>query len=159
MQYPVRQAMLLATMTLLWVLPAQGAPMVRPQLPSEGCPVCELWLEYEPVVLLAQQEIGELDNGIVCFYHASDPAIIEPLIRFSYERQALEDRLAGNPELRAQLGGRCGHAVSETGRIILEISSSARGIFALISSSDPSTAKFLKLQGKQAVLSRDPVWF
>jgi hypothetical protein len=146
-------------MILLGALPVLAAPMVRPQLPTEGCPVCELWLEYEPVVLLAQQEIGDLENGIVCFYHASDPAIIEPLIRFSYERKNLEDRLARDPELRTRLGGRCGHALSETGPIDLEITSSARGIFALISSSDPSTAKFLKLQGKQAVLSRDPVWF
>jgi len=159
MRYPVRQAVLVIGMTLLGVLPVGGAPMVRPQLPSEGCPVCELWLEYEPIILLAQQEIGELQNGIICFYHASDPAIIEPLIRFSYERQALEERIALDPELQAQLGGRCGHALSESGRIDLQITSSARGIFALISSSDPSTAKFLKQQGKQAVLSRDPVWF
>jgi len=155
----VRQAVLVAGLCLLGVLPAAAAPMFRPPNPTPGCPVCELWLEYEPDILLAKQEIGELPDGIVCFYHASDPDIIESLIRFAYARKALEERFDRDPELRRSLGVRCGHARSESAPVELEISTSARGFFAIVTSSDPYISNTLKVQGSLAVRNRLPVWF
>jgi len=127
--------------------------------PVPGCPVCDLWLRYEDVVLQAEQEVAPLEHGVLYFYHSEDPAVIEPLIRFANERAQLQKRLAASPELRARLGLGCGHTPNPTRPERLEISTSARGIYALITTDDPTTLAQLRSQASRVVLSKLPLWF
>lgn len=124
-----------------------------------GCPICDLWLQYENVILKAKQEVGPLHNGILYFYHSGEPSVIEPLIRFAHERVRLEERLQSDEEFREQLGGRCGHGRIMALGIDLEISTSARGIFALVTSENRRTLTRLRTQAERAVWSKIPVWF
>lgn len=159
MRNHVPQAVLATGLLLLWIGSAPAAPMVRPPDPPPGCPVCALWEEYERDILLAKQEIGELPDGIVCFYHASNPDIIESLIRFAYARRALEEGIEQDEVLRETLGDPCGHFRSSSAPVRLEITPSARGFFAIITSPDSYTVKVLKNQGSLAIRTRLPVWF
>jgi hypothetical protein len=43
--------------------------------------------------------------------------------------------------------------------IRMEISTSARGMFAILRSSDPNAVGYLKWQAKRAVRSTYPLWF
>lgn len=135
----------------------EPAPSLR--TPVEGCPVCEIWLQHQEVVLRAKQEVGQLHDGVIYFYHSNDPAVIEPLIRFAYERRNLEAALDADPARREALGRACGHLPGNTARVRLEISTSARGIFALLRTSDPETFRILRAEAQRAVRSRLPVWF
>src|SRR5215813_6246612 len=96
----VRNALYAGAMSLYLVgfshrpAPATESPSaLRLKAPVPGCPVCDIWLHYENVVLQSQQEVGALHRGVFYFYHAEDPAVIEPLIRFAHEREELEARL------------------------------------------------------------------
>ena len=67
-------------------LSAYGAPASHRLTPAvPGCPICDLWLEYEDIVLRTKQEVGSLKDGVFYFYHSDEPAVIEPLIRFAHE--------------------------------------------------------------------------
>ena len=139
--------------------PATESPSaLRLKTPVPGCPLCDIWLHYENVVLQAQQEVGGLRQGVFYFYHAEDPAVIEPLIRFAHERDELETRLRQAPALRRRLGEVCGHRYHE-GLVHLEISTSARGIFALLTSDDPAMQNELRAEAGRAVRGKIPVWF
>ena len=139
--------------------PATESPSaLRLKAPVPGCPVCDIWLHYENVVLEAQQEVGALRHGVFYFYHAEDPAVIEPLIRFGHEREELETRLRQAPALRRRLGEMCGHRYHE-GLVHLEISTSARGIFALLTADDPAMREELRAEAGRAVRGKIPVWF
>jgi hypothetical protein len=157
-------ALLAGGMTLLLVglsdrpTPAQPTSPLRLKTPVSGCPVCELWLRYEDIVLESQQEVGGLHHGVFYFYHAEDPAIIEPLIRFAHERDELEDRLRHDASLRRRLGEVCGHRYHE-GFVHLEISTSARGMFALLTADDPGMQDELRTEAGRAVRGKIPVWF
>lgn len=150
---------LLALAGVLLARPGDSAPNLRLRPPVAGCPVCDLWLQYEDVVLQAKQEVGPLKDGILYFYHSDRPSVIEPLIRFAHERADLMDRLQTDPELMEQLGGPCGHDSEARAEISMEISTSARGIFVLIRSPDPTTYWRLRFQAGRAVRSQIPVWF
>ena len=126
---------------------------------AEGCPVCDLWVQYEDVILRARQEVGPLASGVLYFYHSESPNVIEPLIRFANERAEMDEALTSNADLASRLGGSCGHALRLGGPVNLEISSSARGIFALLTSADDPTVKLLRAQAGRAVRSKIPVWF
>lgn len=157
----------LIPLAVLAALGATAATAAAPTDPQElrlrpvvrGCPICELWLRYEDVVLQAKQEVAPLENGILYFYHSDDPAVIEPLIRFANERAHLEKELQENPELRAHLGMACGHTPNPVRPEHLEISTSARGIIALITTDDPTTLQQLRSQASRVVLSKLPLWF
>ena len=124
-----------------------------------GCPICDLWLQYEGVILNAKQEVGPLHNGILYFYHSREPSVIEPLIRFAHERVRLEEQLQSDEEFREQLGVRCGHGRMASLGIDLEVSTSARGIFALVTSENRKTLTRLRTQAERAVWGKIPVWF
>jgi hypothetical protein len=138
---------------------AGPSPVLRLRPPVSGCPVCELWLEYEDVILRAKQEVGPLEDGVLYFYHSADPSVIEPMIRFAHERSNLAETIRSDPAVRESLGGACGHGPGASTDIDLEISTSARGIFALIRSSDRATYTRLRFQAGRAVRSQIPVWF
>jgi hypothetical protein len=131
---------------------------LRLRTPIAGCPVCELWLRYEDVVLQAQQEVGALHQGVFYFYHAEDPSVIEALIRFAHERAELEARLHQDPALRRRLGEWCGHR-NHAGFVHLEISTSARGMFALLTATDPTMQDELRAEAGRAARGKIPVWF
>jgi hypothetical protein len=131
---------------------------LRLKSPVAGCPVCDLWLRYEDVVLQARQEVGALHQGVFYFYHAEDPGVIEPLIRFAHERAELEAKLHQDPALRRALGEACGHRY-HAGLVHLEISTSARGIFALLTATDPGMLDELRTEAGRAVRGKIPVWF
>jgi hypothetical protein len=161
----VRAALLIGTMTVCLMglsyrcAPAADRPSaLRLKTPVPGCPVCDIWLHYENVVLQAQQEVGALQKGVFYFYHAEDPGVIEPLIRFAHEREELETRLRQAPALRNRLGEVCGHRYHE-GHVHLEISTSARGMFALLTSDDPVMQNELRAEAGRAVRGKIPVWF
>jgi hypothetical protein len=137
---------------------AESSSPLRLKTPVPGCPVCDVWLHYENVVLETQQEVGALPQGVFYFYHAEDPAVIEPLIRFAHEREELEARLRQAPALRRRLGEACGHRYHE-GLVHLEISTSARGIFALLTADDPAMKNELRAEAGRAVRGKIPVWF
>jgi len=137
---------------------AESPTSLRLKAPVPGCPVCDLWLQYESIVLQTQQEVGALHQGVFYFYHAEDPSIIEPLIRFAHEREELEARLREVPLLRHRLGESCGHRYHE-GSVHLEITTSARGIFALLTSADPAMQDELRAEAGRAVRGKIPVWF
>jgi len=152
---------------VLAVLGATAATAAAPTDPQElrlrpvvpGCPICDLWLRYEDVVLQAKQEVAPLEKGILYFYHSDDPAVIEPLIRFANERARLQKQLEEDPDLRARLGLACGHTPNPVRPEHLEISTSARGIYALITTDDPTTLQQLRSQASRVVLSKLPLWF
>lgn len=139
--------------------PADPTPNLRLHPPVRGCPVCELWLEYEDVILRAKQEVGPLRDGILYFYHSEEPSVIEPLIRFAHEREDLAKTIRSDPDMLRRLGSPCGHRLSAHSDIELQISTSARGIFALLTSSDQATYRALLREGSKAVVSKIPVWF
>ena len=139
--------------------PGDPSPNLRLHPPVDGCPVCELWLEYEDVILRAKQEVGPLRDGILYFYHSEEPSVIEPLIRFAHEREDLAKAIRSDPDVLRRLGGPCGHGPSAHADIELQISTSARGIFALLTSSDLPTYRDLRREGSMAVVSKIPVWF
>jgi hypothetical protein len=111
-------------------------------------PVCALWTEFEDDVARARQEVGALSNGIIYFYHSEDPAVIEPLLRFAYRRQALADSLRGAAAPEAPEAA-CGEGIWHTPPFDLEISTSAHGFFAILTSSRPDIVKHL--QGLAAI--------
>lgn len=161
----LRTALFAGAMTLYLVGLSQGAApaagpssALRLKTPVPGCPVCDIWLHYESVVLEAQQEVGALQNGVFYFYHAEDPGIIEPLIRFAHEREELEVRLRQVPTLRRRLGEACGHRYHEN-LVHLEITTSARGMFALLTADDAAMQGELRAEAGRAVRSKIPVWF
>jgi hypothetical protein len=133
-------------------------PNPRLLLAVPGCPVCDLWLEYEDIVLRAKQEVGPLPHGVLYFYHSDDPAIIEPLIRFAHERSKLAARLSQDAALREALGGPCRHR-ELAAPVDLQVSTSARGIFAIVTTSDPSTFGWLRDKARMATRSKIPFWF
>jgi hypothetical protein len=139
--------------------PGDPSPNLRLRPPVAGCPVCDLWLEYEDVILRAKQEVGPLRDGILYFYHSDEPSVIEPMIRFAHEREDLAEAIRADPDLINSLGGPCGHGPNAHADIQLQISTSARGIFALVTSSDPTTNTRLRFQAGRAVRSKIPVWF
>jgi hypothetical protein len=140
--------------------PPSSAANSNPRLliPVAGCPVCDLWREYEDIILQAKQEVGPLPDGVLYFYYAADPAVIEPLIRFAHERDKLADRLARDPELRDQLGERCFHR-RLAGTVTMEISTSARGIFAILTATDPGMFGWLRDKARMATRQKVPFWF
>ena len=137
---------------------ASAQEPLRLKSPVAGCPVCELWLRYEDIVLEARQEVGALHQGVFYFYHAEDPGVIEPLIRFAHERDELEAKLRRDPALRRKLGEACGHR-DHAGLVHLEISTSARGIFAILTATDPGMLDELRTEAGRAVRGKIPVWF
>ncbi len=151
--------LLVAAGTGMAAIPADPAPTLRLRPPVTGCPICELWIQYEDVVLQAKQEVGPLENGVVYFYHSNQPSVIEPLIRFAHERVDLAEAIRTRPEVREQLGGPCGHRPAFSVGIRIEISTSARGIFALLTSTNSTTYTMLRFQAGRAVRSKMPVWF
>jgi hypothetical protein len=155
-------ALVLLAVALAVAIPGSGesqSERLRLRPPVELCPICKLWLRYEDVVLQAQQEIGPLRRGVFYFYHASDPAVIEPLIRFAIERAELEEKLRTDPQLRRSLGEVCGHQAHVALGIDLEISTSAHGIAAFLTSGDRTVQEELRLEASRAMRSRIPVWF
>jgi|RhiMetdeSRZDD1v2_1073273.scaffolds.fasta_scaffold603223_2 hypothetical protein len=136
----------------------ESSSALRLKTPVPGCPVCDIWLHYENVVLETQQEVGAIRQGVFYFYHAEDPAVIEPLIRFAHEREELEARLRQAPALRRRLGEACGHRYHDS-LVHLEISTSARGIFALLTADDPAMQDELRAEAGRAVRGKIPVWF
>jgi hypothetical protein len=161
----VRTALFVGVVTVSLVslsdrsIPATESPSaLRLKTPVSGCPVCDIWLHYENVVLETQQEVGALRQGVFYFYHAEDPTVIEPLIRFAHERAELEARLRQAPALRHRLGEVCGHRYHE-GFVHLEITTSARGIFALLTADDPAMQNELRAEAGRAVRGKIPVWF
>ena len=137
---------------------APPTSVLRLRTPVPGCPVCELWLRYEDVVLKARQEVGGLETGVFYFYHAEDPATIEGLIRFAHERAELESKLRKSAALRRSLGEVCGHRY-HAGSAHLEISTSARGMFALLTDQNPAMQAELRAEAGRAVRGKIPVWF
>jgi hypothetical protein len=123
-----------------------------------GCPICDLWKEYEDIVIRAKQEVAPLHNGVLYFYYSADPSVIEPLIRFAHERTKLADRLTQDETLRAQLGGPCLHK-RLYGSVHLEISTSARGIFAILTTDDPTMFGWLRDKARMATRRKIPFWF
>jgi hypothetical protein len=119
-----------------------------------GCPVCDLWLRYREVILQASQEVGSLENGVIYFYHAQNPGVIEPLVRFAYQRAELEASLRGDPSLRARLGEACEHNLLGDGSVRLEISTGAHGFFAILTSADREIVSRLQEEASQAVRGR-----
>lgn len=136
------------------------APVTSPRLlvAVPGCPVCDLWKEYESIIIQAKQEVAPLHNGVLYFYYSADPSIIEPLIRFAHERTKLADRLTRDEALRAKLGGPCLHK-RLYGSVHLEISTSARGIFALLTTDDPTMFGWLRDKARMATRRKIPFWF
>ncbi len=143
------------------ILLAAGA--VSAQAPPEedvlrpvviGCPVCDLWLRHQDLVLQANQEVGSLENGVIYYVHAENPSVIEPLIRFAYQRAELETEILRDPELRAELGEACGHHFLGDGTVRLEISTGAHGFFAILTSDDEEIVSLLKEEASQAVRGR-----
>lgn len=146
---------LVVLIAALWGAPGaisaqERSPIMRPAV--AGCPVCEAWAQAGLAVAQAKREIGKLPHGVVLLYHAERPQDIEPLIRFAYERAELSRQLADSPELRATLGGICGHnreVVDPDLRI--EISSSAHGFFAILTSANKSRITMLQMEAKRSV--------
>ena len=132
--------------------PDSGGGDLRPRV--GGCPVCDLWSRYEPVVLQARQEVGKLENGVIYFFHADDPSVIEPLIRFAYEREEMETKVASDPSVRRRLGHVCGHDLLGSGRVRLQISTGAHGFFAILTSTDSTTVRMLQEEASKAARGR-----
>ena len=151
-------ALSLALTTLPGDVCGQDRPPVRPVV--AGSPLCELWSSAVEVIGAAEREIGKLPNGVITLYHAERPLVIEPLIRFAYERQELARRLEGDPDLAAKLGGACGHNLSlmDPG-LHIEISASAHGFFAILTSENRTTVKLLHQDAKRSVQLNVPVRF
>jgi hypothetical protein len=148
---------LLAAVLLPAPVHAQDPPVTRLISPVRGCPICDLWLRYEDVILRAKQEVGPIQHGVFYFYHSSDPSVIEPLIRFANERNLLERSLAGNPEQRSHLGLACHHREDRQMGISLEISTSARGFLVLRRSE--AYGPMLQAQSARVVRDKIPIWF
>ena len=151
-------ALLSAWLPVPAVHAAPPTSVLRLRTPVPGCPVCGLWLRYEDVVLKARQEVGGLEMGVFYFYHAEDPATIEGLIRFAHERAELETNLRKDAALRRSLGEVCGHRY-HAGSVHLEISTSARGMFALLTDQNPAMQAELRAEAGRAVRGKIPVWF
>jgi hypothetical protein len=132
-------------------------PSFTPQAAEPGCPVCEIWVHYDGVIRRAGQEVGRLRQGVIYFYHSDEPEIIEPLLRFAYERQALVRSIqTRGPH---SLGRACGHALREESGITVEISTGARGFFAILTSERPETVTRLWSEAAKVVPEKTPVWF
>jgi hypothetical protein len=135
--------------------PARDAPeetSLRPLV--SGCPVCDLWLEHENVILQASQEVGSLENGVIYFIHAQSPSVIEPLIRFAYQREELEETLRRDPALRSRLGDGCRHRLLGDDSARLEISTGAHGFFAILTSRNRAVVSRLQEEASQAARGR-----
>jgi hypothetical protein len=143
----------LAGGALLAALAAVAAPAAAQERPD---PVCALWMEFRDDVARARQEVGALANGIVYFYHSDDPAVIEPLLRFAYRRRALADSLTAQPAAGIP---DCEDAIRHTPPFDLEISTSAHGFFAILTSPRPDIVKHLQGLAAIAVTRRHAVWF
>ena len=155
-----REGTLLAlVLACLLAVAASASESLRLNPPVAGCPVCELWLEYEDVVLLADQEVAKIEDGVLYFYHSDDPSVIEPLIRFAYERQALAVAIRTDPGIQERLGRPCTHTSLLGTSTRLEITTSARGVVAILRSSNAATVGVLKAQAKRALRSKYPLWF
>lgn len=138
-------------------------PVVRPVAPAQpdarhglkpyvpGCPVCDLWEIDGAIFLQARQEVGALENGVIYYYFSDNPAVIEQLIRFAYERQELEAALRTDLGLRQHLGQRCGHAMQGSGAVHLEISTGVQGVFAILTSTGKIPVDRLKKEASDAV--------
>jgi hypothetical protein len=130
---------------------------LRPAVPE--CPVCAIWIKYEDVILKADQEVGPLKNGVIYFYHAKDPAIIQRLILFARERTALQELIASEPGMVASLGVECRHREYAQLPIDMEISIGARGFFVILTSNDSNTVEKIRADAQRAVTKKIPVWF
>ncbi len=130
--------------------PARGE--LRPSVP--GCPLCELWNRYQDWFLQAHQEVGSLKNGVVYFYHSDNPSVIEVLIRFAYEREALQTKLDADPELRQKLGRACGHDSMVDGTVRVEVSVAAHGVFAILTAPNRGTVRALQAEASRALRDR-----
>ncbi len=137
---------------------AQNRPPLRPVVP--GCPVCDLWSQYEGIVLEARQEIGKLPNGVVYLHYGERPAVIEPLIQLAYERAELLLRCGEDPALAARLGGACGHNLTQVDPdLTVEISPSVHGFFVILTSPTRTTVKIVHQDAKRSVQLAQPVKF
>jgi len=144
----------LTTLVLLLAGAGAGEAQTRPPLRPvvEGCPVCELWEANEDMLLLTRQEIGRLPDGVIYLYSSDRPSVIEPLIRFAYQRADLDRAIAGDAALRDRIGGACGHNLSVTDpgyRAV--ISTSAHGFFAVLTSPNRTTVKLLHQDAQRSV--------
>jgi hypothetical protein len=138
---------------------AQTSSEIHLRPPVPGCPQCAVWLEYESVILKADQEVAPLRHGVLYFYHSKDPAIIERLIRFAHERTYLADLLATDAGVREHLGEACRHREYAADPIELEISIGAHGFFALLLAGDEETLRKLRVDAQLAVKDKIPAWF
>ena len=146
----------------LALLPRPALPQSRPPLRPfvEGCPVCDLWRAYENDVVQSRQEIGRLPDGVIYLYYSDRPSVIEPIIRFAYERGDLTLSLQGDAALRERLGGACGHNLAMNDpdyRLVL--STSPHGFFAILTSSNRTTVKLLHQEAQRSVRSSVAVRF
>lgn len=147
----------------LWASSA-AAETVAPERPGRptvvvNCPVCRLWLRFENVVVRSKHEIAPLPGGVILFYHSDDPAVIEPLIRMANERVALAEALAADPALHARLGQACSHGVRDAAGIEITVTTSARGIFAIMTTGNSAVVRELRAAAQNAVRARVPLWF
>ncbi len=122
---------------------------LKPYVP--GCPVCDLWEIDGSIFLQARQEVGALENGVIYYYFSDNPAVIEQLIRFAYERRELEAALRTDRDLRQHLGQGCGHAMQGSGAVHLEISTGVQGVFAILTSTGKIPVDRLKKEASDAV--------
>ena len=67
--------------------------------------------------------------------------------------------LRNNPAKRKALGEMCGHRDHDALGIDLELSTTARGILALLTAHSRSTLVELRTEASQAVRGKIPVWF
>jgi len=97
---------------------------------------------------------------VIYFFYSDRPSVIEPLIRFAYERAELETALTADDSLSATLGGRCGHILRNTDPgYHVEISTSGHGFFAILTSANRTTVKMLHQDAKRSVQLGQPVRF
>ncbi len=122
---------------------------LKPHVP--GCPVCALWEIDGAIFLQARQEVGALENGVIYYYFSDNPAVIEQLIRFAYERRELEAALRTDLGLRQNLGQACGHAMQGSGAVHLEISTGVQGVFVILTSTGKIPVDRLKKEASDAV--------
>jgi hypothetical protein len=118
---------------------------------TPGCPVCRLWDEHRDSLLLALHEAAPLPDGVILFFYSDNFRVIEDIQRFAYERQALE--ASGAARAHTKLSR------VDPEELDLEITTSPHGVFAIITSENPSGAAALRGQTSASVRMRRIVEF
>lgn len=131
----------------------QGDPPSDQEEPSPAvCGVCLLWERYEGELRQCTVEAGALEHGVVYYISSSSLTVVESMQRFAYERRRMEEEPAAQIHARHR-----GMGAPEDLR--LEVTTSARGFFALLTAADPAVIRFVREEASFAVRSHRPPRF